>query len=66
MAARIDHAVTAGNRVTIEPTSDTAAGHASFLVLHDGRIQFEGNGADLLASRDPYLREFLFLTLPPW
>lgn len=40
--------------------------HARFMVLHDGRIFFEGTGAELLASRDAYLREFLFMTLPPW
>jgi phospholipid/cholesterol/gamma-HCH transport system ATP-binding protein len=39
---------------------------ATFMVLHDGGIYFEGSGADLLASRDAYLREFLFMTLPPW
>ena len=37
-----------------------------FLVLHEGRIYFEGSGADLLASRDSYLQQFLFMTLPPW
>jgi phospholipid/cholesterol/gamma-HCH transport system ATP-binding protein len=45
---------------------DTTAGHARFLVLHQGRIHFEGSGAELLASEDPYLKEFLFMTLPPW
>jgi phospholipid/cholesterol/gamma-HCH transport system ATP-binding protein len=40
--------------------------HARFLVLHDGRIYFEGSMAELIASDDPYLREFLFMTLPPW
>ncbi|MGB7220519.1 MAG: ATP-binding cassette domain-containing protein [Vicinamibacterales bacterium] len=44
----------------------TSTEHARFLVLHDGRIYFEGSGAELLASRDAYLREFLFMTLPPW
>lgn len=39
---------------------------ARFLVLHDGGIYFEGSGAQLLASQDAYLREFLFMTLPPW
>jgi phospholipid/cholesterol/gamma-HCH transport system ATP-binding protein len=39
---------------------------ARFMVLHEGRIYFEGSGAELLASRDAYLREFLFMTLPPW
>jgi len=39
---------------------------ARFMVLHDGRIYFEGTGAELLASRDAYLEQFLFMTLPPW
>jgi phospholipid/cholesterol/gamma-HCH transport system ATP-binding protein len=45
---------------------DTTAEHARFMVLHDGRIYFEGSGAELLASQDQYLKEFLFMTLPPW
>jgi hypothetical protein len=36
------------------------------MVLHDGRISFEGSGTELLASTDEYLKEFLFMTLPPW
>jgi hypothetical protein len=36
------------------------------MVLHDGRIQFEGSGDELRASKDAYLHEFLFMTLPPW
>jgi ABC-type transporter Mla maintaining outer membrane lipid asymmetry ATPase subunit MlaF len=36
------------------------------MVLHDGRITFEGNAAELLDAQDPYLKEFLFNTLPPW
>ena len=40
--------------------------HARFLVLHDERIYFEGSLQTLLASDDPYLKEFLFMTLPPW
>ena len=45
---------------------DAATERARFLVLHEGRIYFEGTGAELLADRDAYLREFLFMTLPPW
>ena len=45
---------------------DAATERARFLVLHDAGIYFEGSGADLLASTDPYLKEFLFMTLPPW
>ena len=39
---------------------------ADFLVLHEGRIMFEGTGDELLACKDPYLQEFLYMTLPPW
>lgn len=39
---------------------------ADFIVLHEGCIHFEGSAAELLASQDAYLKEFLFMTLPPW
>ena len=39
---------------------------AEFMVLHDGRIRFDGTAPELLASRDPYLQHFLHMTLPPW
>jgi phospholipid/cholesterol/gamma-HCH transport system ATP-binding protein len=45
---------------------DAATERARFMVLHEGRIYFEGTGAELLASPDAFLREFLFMTLPPW
>jgi phospholipid/cholesterol/gamma-HCH transport system ATP-binding protein len=51
-------------RIVAADDPDTAA--AEFMVLHEGRILFEGHAADLLASEDKYLREFLYKTLPPW
>jgi phospholipid/cholesterol/gamma-HCH transport system ATP-binding protein len=45
---------------------DSATERARFLVLHEGRIFFEGTGAELLSAHDAYLKEFLFMTLPPW
>lgn len=45
---------------------DAPAELARFLVLHEGRIYFEGTGSELLANHDAYLKEFLFMTLPPW
>jgi len=56
-------AVGAHGSFQIEPTEEE---RARFMVLHEGRIYFEGSGAELLASHDAYLREFLFMTLPPW
>jgi phospholipid/cholesterol/gamma-HCH transport system ATP-binding protein len=56
-------AVTNGGQLEIR---ESATERARFLVLHEGRIFFEGSGAELLAAHDDYLKEFLFMTLPPW
>ncbi len=53
----------AGDQVRI---LDSETEGARFMVLHDNRVYFEGSGADLLASPDAYLKEFLHKTLPPW
>jgi phospholipid/cholesterol/gamma-HCH transport system ATP-binding protein len=45
---------------------DESGARTDFMVLHEGRISFEGTAAELRASRDQYLKEFLFMTLPPW
>lgn len=42
------------------------ADQARFMVLHDGVIYVEGTLHELLGSEDPFLKEFLFMTLPPW
>ncbi len=39
---------------------------AEFILLQDAQIRFRGTAAELMASEDPYLREFLYMTLPPW
>jgi phospholipid/cholesterol/gamma-HCH transport system ATP-binding protein len=59
-------AVRTGDEVRIVKTDDPAATHAEFMVLHAGRIVFEGLASELRASKDPYLEEFLYKTLPPW
>jgi len=56
-------AARANSHVRIDETPDE---RARFLVLHDGRIYFDGSGQELLTAKDPYLQEFLFMTLPPW
>ena len=46
-----------------------ATGHVSpvrFLVLHQGRVYFDGTGDELRAARDQFLRRFWYRTLPPW
>ena len=58
-------AVLTNDRVQILPATGKAD-RARFMVLHEGRIHFEGSAAELQCSRDRYLQEFLFMTLPPW
>ena len=55
-----------GGTVQIDAVPDDAPPPADFLVLHDGRIRFEGTSSELLAAPDEYLKEMLFMTLPPW
>jgi phospholipid/cholesterol/gamma-HCH transport system ATP-binding protein len=59
-------AVTEHGQVQIRATTETRAERARFMVLHEGRIYFEGSAEELAASPDGYLQEFLFMTLPPW
>jgi phospholipid/cholesterol/gamma-HCH transport system ATP-binding protein len=49
----------------VEASPDKAEA-ATFMVLNEGRIYFEGTASELRASEDAYLKEFLFMTLPPW
>jgi phospholipid/cholesterol/gamma-HCH transport system ATP-binding protein len=55
-----------GDTVEIKDTSGPEDERASYMVLHEGRIYFEGSGTELFASPDAFLKEFLFMTLPPW
>jgi phospholipid/cholesterol/gamma-HCH transport system ATP-binding protein len=59
-------AVRNNGSVEIQPLPDDAPPLADFIVLHEGMIRFEGTSAELLASPDEYLKELLFMTLPPW
>jgi phospholipid/cholesterol/gamma-HCH transport system ATP-binding protein len=53
-------------QLRIVKAGDVRPLQVGFLVLHEGVIRFEGSAAELLAARDPFLREFLYKTLPPW
>jgi phospholipid/cholesterol/gamma-HCH transport system ATP-binding protein len=59
-------AVRTNGELQIVAADQADSERADFMVLYDGRIHFEGSGAELLASQDSYLRQFLFMTLPPW
>jgi phospholipid/cholesterol/gamma-HCH transport system ATP-binding protein len=59
-------AVREDGRLRIVAVPEATIRKSSFMVLHNGQISFEGSGAELKASQEAYLREFLFMTTPPW
>jgi len=59
-------AVRKDRQVEIVETAGAENPRVEFMVLHEGRIHFQGGAAELLASEDRYLKEFLYRTLPPW
>lgn len=59
-AVRID------GRVQIAAAGAAKAAQVEFMMLHDGQIYFQGGAAALRASEDPYLKDYLSMTLPPW
>ena len=60
------HAVRRDGRIEIIETGTEGITATEFMMLHRGRIHFRGTAAELQASEDPYLREFMYMTLPPW
>jgi phospholipid/cholesterol/gamma-HCH transport system ATP-binding protein len=52
--------------ITIVDADEETTSRTKFMVLHDGAIQFTGTASELLAEGDPFLKEFLYRTLPPW
>jgi phospholipid/cholesterol/gamma-HCH transport system ATP-binding protein len=53
-------------KVKVVLVNDPEATNTEFMVLHEGRISFLGTGSELMASQDPFLKRFLYRTLPPW
>ena len=52
-------AVRRNDRVDIETAEATKEREAEFMIIRDGEIVFEGDAAELRASKDEYIREFL-------
>lgn len=52
-------AVQDGNGLRIQPADAQKSDEAEFIMLRDGLIAFEGNAAELRASKDPYIETFL-------
>ena len=61
-------AETRDGKVEVVKVDSSQVTGVKFMVLHDGAIMFQGTASELLAARDndPYLKEYLYKTLPPW
>jgi phospholipid/cholesterol/gamma-HCH transport system ATP-binding protein len=59
-------AVRNNGKVEVVKTDAAQVKGVEFMVLHKGTIMFQGTAGELLASRDAYLQEYLYKTLPPW
>jgi phospholipid/cholesterol/gamma-HCH transport system ATP-binding protein len=53
-------------KLEVVKVEDSEVTDTEFMVMHEGRILFQGSAAELLASKDPYLQRFLYRTMPPW
>lgn len=53
-------------KVEIVKSDSAKVKGVEFMVLLDGSIKFQGTASALLAEQDPYLKEYLYKTLPPW
>jgi phospholipid/cholesterol/gamma-HCH transport system ATP-binding protein len=60
------YAVRQEGRIEIIDAHQIGSSPAEFLLLHDGEIRFRGTATQLMDSQDEYLRQFLYMTLPPW
>jgi phospholipid/cholesterol/gamma-HCH transport system ATP-binding protein len=60
------HAIRKDGRIEIVAGPEQTIAPAEFTVLRSTQIHFRGTAAELMASEDPYLRQFLYRTLPPW
>jgi phospholipid/cholesterol/gamma-HCH transport system ATP-binding protein len=59
-------AVRKNGHIDIVDSPEGKIAPAEFMVLHNARIHFRGTASELMGSEDEYLREFLYMTLPPW
>ncbi len=59
-------AIEVDGAVTVVKDDASKVTGVEFMVRHEGAIKFQGTASELLASKDPYLVEYLYKTLPPW
>jgi phospholipid/cholesterol/gamma-HCH transport system ATP-binding protein len=58
-------AVNQDGRLTIVPAAKRPSQEATFVMLKDGVVYFEGSAAELTAATDPYIKTYLSGWIPP-
>jgi phospholipid/cholesterol/gamma-HCH transport system ATP-binding protein len=59
-------AVRRDGKVEIVDADPERARQFEFMLLHEGRIHVQASAAELFSSSDPFVKEYLHKTLPPW
>ena len=59
-------AVRRDGKVEIIDADPARAAQIEFMLLHNGRIHVQASAAELFSSNDPFVKEYLHKTLPPW
>src|SRR5688500_16551243 len=59
-------AVRRDGKVEIVDADPASAAKIEFMLLHEGRIHVQASAAELFSSTDPFVKEYLHKTLPPW
>jgi phospholipid/cholesterol/gamma-HCH transport system ATP-binding protein len=59
-------AVRRDGKVEIVDADPVRSEQIEFMLLHNGRIHVQASAAGLFASTDPFVKEYLHQTLPPW
>jgi len=59
-------AVNVGGAIRIVDADPGRAEQIEFMLLADGRIHLQASAKTLFASNDPFVKEYLYKTLPPW
>ena len=59
-------AVVEDNKIQIVDADPEKAEQIEFMLLHQGRIHLQASAKKLFSSEDPFVKEYLYKTLPPW
>ena len=59
-------AIVDNGTIRIVDADPAKAEEIEFMLLHEGRIHVQASAKELFSSADPFVKEYLYKTLPPW